>query len=82
MRRIGQAVAQRARAFRMKIHYTNLHRLAPEFEREAVFHAGASQPPEFNSESVSKRGLGHNSASWLYGLSQIGTPVQLAPTRL
>ena len=41
MGRIGQAVAQRARAFGMKIHYTNLHRLVPEFEREAVFHADA-----------------------------------------
>jgi len=41
MGRIGQAVAERARAFRMKIHYTNLHRLGPEFEREAVFHADA-----------------------------------------
>lgn len=43
MGRIGQAVAERARAFGMKIHYTNLHRLRPELEREAVFHADARE---------------------------------------
>jgi lactate dehydrogenase-like 2-hydroxyacid dehydrogenase len=41
MGRIGFAVAERARAFRMSIHYTNLHRLSPELERGAVFHADA-----------------------------------------
>jgi lactate dehydrogenase-like 2-hydroxyacid dehydrogenase len=43
MGRIGQAVAQRARAFGMKIHYTNLHRLGPELEQHAVFHADARE---------------------------------------
>jgi lactate dehydrogenase-like 2-hydroxyacid dehydrogenase len=41
MGRIGQAVGERARAFGMKIHYTNLRRLSPELERDAVFHADA-----------------------------------------
>lgn len=41
MGRIGQAVAERARAFGMKIHYCSLHRLQPEAERDAVFHANA-----------------------------------------
>lgn len=41
MGRIGSAVAMRARAFGMTIHYTNLHRLAPELERGATFHADA-----------------------------------------
>jgi lactate dehydrogenase-like 2-hydroxyacid dehydrogenase len=39
MGRIGQAVAQRARAFGMKIHYCNRTRLAAEIEGDAVFHA-------------------------------------------
>jgi len=43
MGRIGQAVAERARAFGMKIHYCNLHRLEPEVERGAVFHADAHE---------------------------------------
>src|SRR5271155_1219167 len=30
MGRIGSAVAERARAFGMSIHYTNMHRLKPE----------------------------------------------------
>ena len=38
MGRIGQAVAKRARAFGMKIHYSNLHQLPPEMEGDAVFH--------------------------------------------
>src|SRR6185312_8171644 len=37
--RIGSAVAMRARAFGMVIHYSNLHRLSPELERGAAFHA-------------------------------------------
>lgn len=41
MGRIGSAVAERARAFGMTIHYTNLHRLSPDLERGAVFHADA-----------------------------------------
>ena len=41
MGRIGTAVAERARAFGMSIHYTNLHRLSPELEHGAVFHADA-----------------------------------------
>jgi lactate dehydrogenase-like 2-hydroxyacid dehydrogenase len=39
MGRIGQAVALRARAFKMAIHYTNLHRLPPQAEQDAVFHS-------------------------------------------
>jgi lactate dehydrogenase-like 2-hydroxyacid dehydrogenase len=39
MGRIGRAVAKRARAFDMKIHYSNRSRLAPELEEGAVFHA-------------------------------------------
>jgi lactate dehydrogenase-like 2-hydroxyacid dehydrogenase len=39
MGRIGQAVALRARAFGMIIHYTSLHRLPLETEQNAVFHS-------------------------------------------
>ena len=39
MGRIGQAVAKRARAFDMKIHYSNRSRLAPEIEQGAIFHS-------------------------------------------
>ncbi|MCA0301201.1 MAG: D-glycerate dehydrogenase [Proteobacteria bacterium] len=39
MGRIGQAMADRARAFRMQIHYSNRTRLAPDLEKGAVFHA-------------------------------------------
>jgi glyoxylate reductase len=39
MGRIGQAVARRARAFDMTIHYHARSRLAPEAEQGAVFHA-------------------------------------------
>ena len=41
MGRIGQAVADRARAFRMTIHYSNRSRLPKEFEKGATFHANA-----------------------------------------
>ncbi len=41
MGRIGQAVADRARAFRMQIHYSNRSRLPPDLEKGAVFHANA-----------------------------------------
>lgn len=37
MGRIGQAVAHRARAFGMKIHYHNRHRLPPDVECGAIF---------------------------------------------
>jgi len=39
MGRIGQALAKRARAFDMPIHYHNRRRLAPEQEQGAIFHA-------------------------------------------
>ncbi|MBP2314057.1 2-hydroxyacid dehydrogenase [Azospirillum soli] len=39
MGRIGQAVARRARAFGMTIHYSNRKRLPAELEEGAVFHA-------------------------------------------
>src|SRR5689334_3705637 len=39
MGRIGQAVAERCRAFRMTIHYSNRTRLSPELEKGAIFYA-------------------------------------------
>lgn len=39
MGRIGQAMADRARAFRMTIHYSNRTRLAPDLEKGAIFYA-------------------------------------------
>jgi lactate dehydrogenase-like 2-hydroxyacid dehydrogenase len=39
MGRIGQAVARRARAFGVQIHYCNRRRLAPELEDGATYHA-------------------------------------------
>lgn len=39
MGRIGQAVAKRARAFGMRIHYSNIHQLPEEKAGDAVFHA-------------------------------------------
>lgn len=39
MGRIGQAMADRARAFRMTIHYSNRTQLSPDLEKGAVFHA-------------------------------------------
>jgi lactate dehydrogenase-like 2-hydroxyacid dehydrogenase len=39
MGRIGQAVADRARAFRMSIHYSNRSRLSPDLEKGAKFFA-------------------------------------------
>lgn len=41
MGRIGQAVAERARAFRMTIHYSNRTRLPADLENGATFHADA-----------------------------------------
>ncbi|MSO54654.1 MAG: D-glycerate dehydrogenase [Rhodospirillales bacterium] len=38
MGRIGRAVAKRARAFNMTMHYYNRQRLAPELEAGATFH--------------------------------------------
>jgi lactate dehydrogenase-like 2-hydroxyacid dehydrogenase len=39
MGRVGQVTADRARGFAMQIHYHNRHRLAPELEKGAVYHA-------------------------------------------
>jgi lactate dehydrogenase-like 2-hydroxyacid dehydrogenase len=39
MGRIGRAVAHRARAFGMHIHYTNPKRLDPQLEQDSTFHA-------------------------------------------
>jgi lactate dehydrogenase-like 2-hydroxyacid dehydrogenase len=39
MGRIGQAMADRARAFRMTIHYSNRTQLSPELEKGAIFYA-------------------------------------------
>jgi lactate dehydrogenase-like 2-hydroxyacid dehydrogenase len=41
MGRIGQAVARRARAFSMTIHYHNRKRLPADLEQGAIFHADA-----------------------------------------
>jgi lactate dehydrogenase-like 2-hydroxyacid dehydrogenase len=38
MGRIGRAVAKRARAFDMEIHYSNRSRLSPDLEEGAKFH--------------------------------------------
>jgi len=38
MGRIGQAVADRARAFNMEIHYTKRSQLPPELEKGAIYH--------------------------------------------
>lgn len=38
MGRIGRAVAQRAKAFSMEVHYCNRHQLSPEQEAGAIFH--------------------------------------------
>ncbi len=39
MGRIGRALAHRARAFGLEVHYHNRRRLSPEHEQGAVFHA-------------------------------------------
>ncbi len=38
MGRIGQAVADRARAFNMEIHYSKRSQLSPELEKGAIYH--------------------------------------------
>jgi lactate dehydrogenase-like 2-hydroxyacid dehydrogenase len=43
MGRIGQAVAKRARAFGMSIHYSNRHQLSEEMAGDAVFHADPAE---------------------------------------
>ena len=41
MGRIGQAIAKRAKAFGMEIHYNNRSRLAADLEQGATYHATA-----------------------------------------
>jgi len=43
MGRIGRAVARRAAAFGLKIHYHNRTRLTPDLEQNAVYHADAEE---------------------------------------
>lgn len=43
MGRIGQAVAKRARAFDMQIHYFNRRRLPAQIEHGAIYHASADE---------------------------------------
>ncbi|HEX6119562.1 MAG TPA: D-glycerate dehydrogenase, partial [Dongiaceae bacterium] len=43
MGRIGQAVAKRARAFDMQIHYFNRRRLPTQIEEGALYHASADE---------------------------------------
>ncbi len=43
MGQVGRAVAQRAKAFGMTIHYSNSTRLPAALERDAVFHSNASE---------------------------------------
>ena len=38
MGRIGQAVAERAKSFGMKIHYYNRKKLPPNLENGAIYH--------------------------------------------
>jgi lactate dehydrogenase-like 2-hydroxyacid dehydrogenase len=42
MGKVGQAVAQRARGFGMKIHYYNPSRLAATLEKDAIYHSNPS----------------------------------------
>jgi lactate dehydrogenase-like 2-hydroxyacid dehydrogenase len=39
MGRIGRTIGRRARGFDMQVHYHNRHRLAPELEADACYHA-------------------------------------------
>jgi lactate dehydrogenase-like 2-hydroxyacid dehydrogenase len=43
MGRIGQAVAKRAQAFDMQVHYFNRRRLAADLEQGAIYHASADE---------------------------------------
>lgn len=65
MGRIGQAVAKRARAFDMTIHYYNRSRLAPELEQGAIYHKSAEDMlPHCDFLSINAPG-GPETLHWL-----------------
>lgn len=65
MGRIGQAVARRARAFDMTIHYYNRSRLAPELELGATYHKSAEEMlPHCDFLSINAPG-GPETQHWL-----------------
>ncbi len=65
MGRIGQAIAKRARAFDMQIHYANRRRLPPELESGAIYHASADEMlPQCDFLSINAPG-GPETRHWL-----------------
>lgn len=65
MGRIGQAVAKRARAFDMTIHYYNRSRLSPELEQGAIYHKTAEDMlPHCDFLSINAPG-GPETQHWL-----------------
>jgi lactate dehydrogenase-like 2-hydroxyacid dehydrogenase len=65
MGRIGQAVAKRARAFDMTIHYYNRTRLAADLEQGAIYHKTAEEMlPQCDFLSINAPG-GAETRHWL-----------------